>query len=465
MQPCEPETVYNWRAMVRVSGPARGRNAPTAPLLALLALLAFGCGEVEDLPPHVILVSLDTLRPDHLSVYGYERDTSPFLDELARESVTYTNAYAAASWTLLSHMTMLTGIYPGRHGVTEDLALAPEVPLLAQRLRDESYYNVGVYFDGWISPRFGFDRGFDVFEARGDAARAGKAMIEAVEQRPKNRPLFLFFHLFDVHCGNVGHPNSTMYDSAPRYANMFRDGAAARVRGRPIFDIYYGDVRATPEEALDFVALYDSGVRSMDDRLRRWVRFWREEGLLDDAILIITSDHGEALGQHGLWKGHGGFSEAGLRVPLLVRYPNGHGAGTRDERLVSSVDLVPTVMGLLERSVETWLPGRSLLGLPRGPADVILAERDRTRAVMNGRLKMLWDRVVQRGQVWDVLDDPLERKPMPRSLARTVHRGLRESLDASDERTASTPGVPIPAGKASDEERAELEALGYGGGD
>ena len=317
--------------------------------------------------------------------------------------------------------------------------------------------------DGWISPRFGFERGFDVFEARQDADAADEAMRAALEDRPRGRPLFLFLHLFDAHCGNLTHPDSTIYDSPPEYAELYSAGAADRIRGQGVHDIYYGEKRPTKEQAHDIVALYDSGVRMLDDYLREWHAFWESEGLLDNALVIVTSDHGEALGAKGLWRGHGGFFEHGLRVPLVVRYPDGFGAGTEDDRLTSSVDLVPTVLDLLELEPESWVAGRSLLDAPRSTEDVILAERDRLRVVTNGRFKMLWSLDGGEPEIWDLREDPLESKPLEVELGRPIRRGLLGRLAPLDARTAETPGRPIPAGEASDATREALDALGYAG--
>src|SRR5262245_55049055 len=169
--------------------------------LAWLAALALaGCSHGPPARPSLILVSIDTLRADHLGLYGYARDTSPFLDRFAKRALVYEHAFTPAAWTLVAHMTMLTGLYPEQHGVLAGkLALAPDVPLLAERLKKAGYQTLGLYQPTWVHPRHGFGRGFDVFRPHDDAAQAGEHLFEELAKLDPARPFFLFVHLFDVH--------------------------------------------------------------------------------------------------------------------------------------------------------------------------------------------------------------------------------------------------------------------------
>lgn len=433
------------------------RSDPLGPALWLLSLVSCGGGGPE-LPPNVLLVSWDTVRRDHLSGYGYERPTTPFLDGLAAESVVFDNAYTTASFTLIAHMSMLTGLYPRQHGVVEETALSPEIPLLAQRLRERSYYTVAVFRGGWIDERFGYDRGFDVFEEKNSARTAGQAMEAALAARPPERPVFLFLHLFDAHCGNLKNPSSTVYDPPAAYADLFRPGAAERLRPHSARDLYYGVTPPDEEQAADLVALYDGAIRYLDDRLAEWVELWRREGLFERSLFLLTSDHGEALGQRGPWSGHGGFWEEGLRIPLVVRFPDGHGAGTRDARLTSVVDFVPTVLDVLELPGEPWLAGSSLRRAPL-PERVVLAERERLRVVTDGRWKL--HMLGGRERLFDLDADPGEQAPLEGDAHETALAVLRARLDQRP--PADVPGEPIPAGTATEEERSVLEGLGYAG--
>ena len=171
-------------------------------ILGLLCpLLLGGCGggavlaDDEGPPPSVILISLDTCRADHMSVYGYDRETTPFLEQLAEESAVYDHAIAASCWTLTSHMSMFTGLYPEQHGVLMNrLYLSAEVPTLAQRLEEEGYQTLAIYKEGWIHERFGFGRGFKVFRNHEEAPKAGSNMWEELDQLNPDLPFFMFLH-------------------------------------------------------------------------------------------------------------------------------------------------------------------------------------------------------------------------------------------------------------------------------
>ncbi len=432
-------------------------------LLALLIGALPGCSEPADLPPSILLVSWDTVRRDHCSLYGYERETTPFLEELARECVVYENAYTTASFTLIAHMSMLAGLYPAQHGVQEETALAPEIPLLAERLSELAYYNVAIFRGGWIDERFGYDRGFDVFLERNSAVLAEEAMYEVLDDRPRNRPLFLFLHLFDAHCQDISAPDSTLYVPPAEYKDLFREGAADRLRGRPAYDIFYGDEKTLPGEPEDLIALYDAGIRYLDDELSEWIEYWRDEGILDDALFILTADHGESLGQRwGKWDGHGSMWQEGIRIPLVVRYPDGSGAGTREDRLTSIVDFVPTVLDMLGLEAEPWLPGRSLRS-ERADGETIYAERKRMISVTDGRHKMTGSKLGRGIRVYDIESDPDELVPIRGDELTSLHASLMERADAV--RALVPPGEPIPAAPPSEETRADLDAIGYGGGE
>ena len=189
--------------------------------LAFLLLAAAGCvGDEETLPPHVILISIDTVRADHLGCYGYARDTSPNIDALAREGVTFSRAFAQASWTLPSHMSVMTSLYPPVHGVQEDdHALGDAAATLAQVLQTGRYETAGFVSWVYVGRSFGFARGFGEFHelihrdrlrmaSGGGAFRAEEITDRVITwlEKPHPEPLFLFVHYFDPHMDYVPPP-------------------------------------------------------------------------------------------------------------------------------------------------------------------------------------------------------------------------------------------------------------------
>src|SRR5688572_15730124 len=216
---------------------------------ALVALLAACERPGPTTPPSILLVSIDTLRADHLGLYGYERDTSPFLDRWSREAIVFERAFTPLAWTLIAHMTLLTGLHSAQHGVVEGhLGLSPELPTLAERLGAAGYQTVGLYHPGWIDERHGFARGFDVFRAHEEAAEAGAHLFEELDRLESRRPWFVFLHLFDVHAGALRGEEPTIYSAPLPYRDWFLADAAARVAGMNYLDLVRGNVVPTPEQ-------------------------------------------------------------------------------------------------------------------------------------------------------------------------------------------------------------------------
>src|SRR5262245_23382069 len=201
---------------------ARPRSVATPFLAALLGAVHLGCsGDPEPARPSVILVSIDPLRADHVRLYGYTRDTTPFLDRWSKDATVFERAFTTAAWTLVAHMTMLTGLFPEQHDVIgKRRALSPGIPLLAERLQKAGYRTICLHAPGWIEARHGFHRGFDVFRAHEGLDEAERHLREELDGLDARQPFFLFLHLFDVHCGPFPSGNS-IYPAPPDYERRF----------------------------------------------------------------------------------------------------------------------------------------------------------------------------------------------------------------------------------------------------
>jgi arylsulfatase A-like enzyme len=422
----------------------------------VLACLAAACAR-ERAPRSVVLVSLDTLRADHMGLYGYERDTTPYLDRLARECLTFERALAPASWTLISHMTMLTGLYPNQHGVVaKDQALASETMLLAERLRASGYQTIGLYFEGWIHARHGFARGFEVFRAHRDAEEAGEHLEEALAQLDRERPFFLFLHLFDIHSGRLGKEPGPIYDCRPPYDALFVADAAARLPAVPEKRLWRTPGLLDENALAGLVALYDGGIRYVDDKLSSWIEAWRAAGWLDEALLVVTADHGEALGQRGPINDHGGGYQEGLRVPLLVRHPRGLRAGERVQDPVHLVDVVPTALEFAGLARDDRLPGRSLFDPEPGRA---------VYAYSPPSFEVLWswpEKLVHVPRSETFLRADLERDPFERALEPVDPTVFADRRDAFLRALGPYMHAPAVTAEALDAEALEaLEDIGY----
>ncbi len=356
------------------------------PPLALLALLG-ACGPSDPSPadrsngtapsarPNLILVSIDTLRADRLGAYGHDRDTSPNLDALADRGLLFEQCYSTSPWTLTSHLSMLTGLYIDQHGVRDGSgALDEDIAPLAQRLSDAGYDTAGFYFQGWIHPRHGFDRGFDLFVPHRDVVSAQANLAAFLDDRDSERPLFLFLHLFDVHSPGLTQKQRLIYDPPDEFARRYRQDAPDLFEAGDARVMWENLKRPTEDQYDAIRALYDGGIRYTDERMGELFDDWRARGLLDNALLAVTSDHGESLGLRSTQlDGHGNLMQEGLRVPLILTLPDGSRAGERIAPPVASIDLAPTFLRVAGATADD-LPGFDLISGER-PAEALIRAR------------------------------------------------------------------------------------------
>ncbi len=338
-----------------------------------------------------VLVSLDTLRADHLSAYGYGRETSPFLARLAGRSTLFERVLAPYPATLVSHMSLFTGLYPQQHGVyPPNGVLAAEVPTLPERFRAAGFRTAGFTEGGFVAGGYGFARGFEVFA---DPPYADDADIEETFGRgldflralaPGER-FFLFLHSYSIH-----DPYAPPEPARGRFAP--RDPAAAeRSRGESLRDFNAGRLALDEGSAEDFARLYDGSILYVDGVLAAFFAELERLGLAADTTVVLTSDHGEEFLEHRRL-GHTQLYPESLFVPLLVIHPEQR-AGLRLPGLARLIDLAPTLYELAGIEAPPRLPGRSLAGCLRQPAacgdaegyaEVADEERNRALVVREG---------------------------------------------------------------------------------
>lgn len=322
-------------------------------VVAAGALLAWSTARPRLARPNILLVSIDSLRADHLGAYGYPRDTSPTIDGLAREGVLFEHAISSAPWTVPAHMTLLTGLPPEVHGVeSRRERLSPDAVTLAEVLQDAGYTTAGFVSGPTVMRRYGFDQGFASYDE--SMVEEKPALIGGVVTSPglvrlvdafltrwhdgdRTQPFFVFLHMWDVH-----------YDYVPPedYARRFDPDYTGDLDGRDFERNPRLTAGMDPRDLQHLVALYDGEIRYTDDHLAQIVGRLRALGLLDDTIVVVTSDHGDEFFEHGQ-KGHAKtlYDEV-LRVPLVVRYPQRIAPGRRVEAQVRAMDVAPTILGL-----------------------------------------------------------------------------------------------------------------------
>jgi len=439
----------------------------------LLAISAFtaGCGASPQ-PRNLLLISLDTLRADHLGCYGYQRPTSPFLDRLASQGVLFEQAYATSPWTLPSHASLFTGLYPSQHGVmTEELALPGDLPTLAEALRERGFATAGFVSGIFVGPRFGLGRGFERYLAIPTRAKSGGSAtslsatdrvsaggLEWLAARD-GRPFFLFLHYFDIHSD---------YRPEPRFAEQFGKPYHGPVDGstRQLLAFLRRQIAFDADDRAHLVDLYDAEIRQLDQGLENLFAELRERGALEQTVVVVTADHGEELFDHGgVFHGQTQYQEM-LRVPLVLVGP-GIPRGLRIDQPVSLVDLVPTLLTLLGAEMSPSVSGRDLAPLWQGggagwPERDLFAEANSTseggspqRAVLRGRWKLVLHASGQR-ELFDLGGDPSER--VNRAAAEPERTAdLASQLTTRLGSVRKAPALP----RLSPAMRKQLEALGY----
>jgi arylsulfatase A-like enzyme len=447
------------------------QKAPRALLACAAALAAVaGCDGSTPQGPvrNLIVISIDTLRPDRLGLYGYERPTSPALDAFATRGVVFELALTPAPWTLPAHASLLTGLYPRRHGVrTHQNDLPVAISTLAQQLQQVGYRTASIHNTHHLDTRYGLHRGFDHLDYVRESVgreRPAEVYLRALEwlaQAPE--PFFLLLHTFDVHSD---------YRSLRPYEAMFTRAPGGRVDGstEQLIAFRRGLKPLDAKDAQDLEDLYVAGIRQMDEALKPVLALLEHTDLGERTFVWITSDHGEEFLEHGgVLHGRTQFEEL-LRVPLLLSGP-GLPANRRIEEPVSLIDVLPTTRALLGLPPLEDLDGRDLVPLLRG-ADpepfrerVLFGESDHhnleahiTRSARYRNFKLVHDLRSGRSQLYDLAADPGEqldvREEHP-EIAEMLRSGL-EQLEASQ---ARVPDRRLPELDPAEVER--LRALGY----
>jgi arylsulfatase A-like enzyme len=333
--------------------------------VALAGTLLSGCTSDKEVRG-IVLISIDTLRADHLGSYGYSRETSPFLDQLAARGTRFEQAVSTASWTLPSHASMLTGLYPSSHrAVDADSSIAPSASTVAELLQAEGFATGAVVTSWFVSANYGFDRGFDWFQNLDQSAHEtarktvdAREVVDLAEEWLAERAdqrFFLFLHLYDTHYA---------YRPPPPYKERFATDYTGRRRKYRSYNFYKRHPPTSERLAFE-ESMYDGEIRYVDDQLARFYDILGGLGLNENTVIIVTSDHGEEFGERGSWgHGHTLFEEQ-VHVPLLVAGPGIAGPQTISGQ-VGLVDLPPTLLELAGLSPPSGLHGRSLAPLLRG---------------------------------------------------------------------------------------------------
>ncbi len=370
--------------------------------------------------PHIVLIIMDSVPAKRCSLYGHHRDTTPELRRLAREAVLHRHCFAPANWTVPSHASLFSGLYPSDHGLEENVfELDASLHCLPEILRQLGYHTVGISSNSLVAGSRGFDRFYDLTRlCQSPAFLAAQGELDAFKKRTRSQwhriafllryslahryfslpllqvlnrvyahrfgeilrdshfatertlrlakrvfrrharwqPVFLFINFMEAHW---------KYNPPRRWRRFSRlEGAAFQALQRfQQYDYYAGRVSDQDLDALSL--LYEEELLYLDNRLGALYRFLESLGILDDTLFIVTADHGESLGEHGIW-GHnfGPYNET-VHIPLLVKYPGRHLAGTVAEGLCQLQDLFATILEVVQAPLPLPASSRSLLSQSR----------------------------------------------------------------------------------------------------
>jgi len=471
-----------------VPGPAtrdaRGRWLATALAALGLVLVFASCRRgAPAVPRNLLLVSIDSLRADHVHAYGYARATTPTIDRLAAEGVRFDAAESTTSWTLPAHVSLLTGRSQVHHHVVTSFdSIAPGEQLLQEAFAAQGFETIGFFSGPLLHPAFGFGRGFaryvscqsqDTERLHGPPAwesshndrtnplveaRFGEWLDRRTDAR---RPFFAFVHLWDVH-----------YDYIPPepYASLFDPAYRGPLDGRNII----GDgfpLDAPPRDVDHLRALYDGEIRSTDDTLGRLLARLDQARLLDDTLVVVLADHGEEFLDHGGKMHQQTLFEEVTRIPLIVWSRALRSTGEAIADPVSLEDVAPTALELLHLPPLDHADGRSLAPLLRG-------ERLESRPVVSelyvdfsnelgvvaarsGATKIVYTAESGLRQEFDLVADPGEHAP--REATDVALRGLLEEriAQASALLAARVHGAKRHRAQIPDDVLERLKQLGY----
>jgi arylsulfatase A-like enzyme len=413
---------------------------------------------------NVVFISIDSLRPDHMGCYGYEKNTTPNLDNFAAEGIQFMRVVCPYPNILFSHLSILTSLYPdvhrvfpqelmqisaGKGDVELDPSLDPKWTTLAEVMQGRGYQTVGFARScGWMDGRFGLDQGFDLYSVTNEIAeQVNQSVISWLGDHMENN-FFLFIHYHDVH--SVYSPSQKLphpYASPPPYNKMFLPeykGAftGCGEKGCSTDHLTHintkGDI--LPPEDLNYIAgMYDGGIRYTDFHVGELLKTIERLRLRENTLVIITSGHGEEFQEHGKFLHTQLYNEV-VRVPLIMRYPKKIPAQKKNYDLVESIDILPTILDLVNIKHVDNFQGKSLFPLINGTEARKTAMAYLTGGSKKGVIKDKWNLIydfrTQKKELYDLSKDPGQNQNLVsthKEIVEDMMATLRDWMKANTE--------------------------------
>ncbi len=318
--------------------------------------------DISDLKPRIdynlLFISIDTLRADRLNTYGYNFETSPKIAEFSKKAVVFEDAISVSSWTLPTHMSFFTGMFPSVHGINRPakIKVDQEITMLAELFKAKNYRTLAYTAGGYVSERYGFSRGFEKYLMAKTNKNRNKydlnenipKLISDINSLKTDEKFFIFLHTFDVHCP---------YNSPQPYLEMFNTEGAIATDPRRCGK-QFKNQKLTTGHAKYISDRYDGGIRFADTKIGEVFDLLEDKALLDNTIVIITSDHGEEFLEHGDIGHKGSLHRELLQVPLIIYVPEVQPGRIKTQ--VSTIDLFDTITEMLGLTHQQKTNGQSL---------------------------------------------------------------------------------------------------------
>jgi arylsulfatase A-like enzyme len=414
--------------------------------------------------PHIFLIVVDTLRPDHLGCYNYTRNTSPNLDAFAGENLLFQKCFSHAPVTGPSCSSFLTGFLPHETTIMNNTTRLPELPTIAKLLKNADYKTYGVVSNYVLIKKRAFGQGFDIYDDKMEDRESNRNSVERVAEKTTDKaieilqthtdgPLFMWIHYQDPH---------GPYTPPEPYDTMFIDPNLTPI---PLKIAKKGGI--PPYQKLGdhtdyhyYVSQYDGEIRHFDNQFGRLTDWLKEAGIYDNSIIAFTSDHGEAMGEYNYFFAHGhNLSNNQIHVPLILKDTAGI-SGVRSDN-VQHLDIVPTLLDMAGAKVELPYRGRDLRTKHPSPALICSELNVSGASLIIGRYKLIL--YGRSAMLFDIEKDPLERKNLAGIPAQKnrVSQMFEELIRIYKKENLLKIEKTSKKEKLSEEEIKKLKSLGY----
>ncbi|MGA1870804.1 MAG: sulfatase [bacterium] len=425
--------------------------------------------------PSIILILVDTLRPDHLGCYGYSKNVSPNIDKFSADALLFKNCFSQASDTRLSCASILSGFFPHETKITESFVLPPDVTTLPEILQQQGYTTAAVVSNYILRKNKGWDQGFMIYDDTMDqcelvrkcperiAEYTTKKAIELIKEFHKD-PLFLWVHYQDPH-GPYTPPepyNRMFGDPNQKCLNLKINYSVSGRGGIPTYQVLNEQ-----RNFYHYVSQYDGEIRYLDEHFGYLIEALKEYGIYNNALIIFSSDHGEGMGEHNYYFAHGEeIYNSQIHVPCIVRY--GRRLKGIRTNFVQHIDIVPTIINILALKKNPLFRGRDFRKAHAAGGEIFSETNSpfvwdsiKLSLIVDG-LKLIYTPLFNQYQLFDLIEDPSEKNNLS---GMSHYKKQEDNLKIRLERVCKEDFLQIPETikppDMTEEEKARLKSLGY----